>query len=144
MNPTLLRIMELGARGYTCSQILIRLALDQRDETNPALVRALAGLAYGCGNGRATCGVLTGGSCVLALCAGDREDAPSERLLSMMQELSDWFGDRVSAEYGGTACTAIVGDDGPQAARQICGALLADTHAKVMAILAANGIDPAG
>jgi hypothetical protein len=63
MDDTMIRMMRLAQKGFTCSQILLLLALEARGEQNPALVRAAAGLAYGCGTGKGSCGVLTGGSC---------------------------------------------------------------------------------
>ncbi len=141
MDDTMIRMMRLAQKGYTCSQILILLALEARDEQNPALVRAAAGLAYGCGTGKGSCGILTGGSCVLALFTGkgSDEEQESDKLMVMLQELSDWFSDHVRGQYGGIECQAIVGDEGPGAARQRCGAILAETYAKVIDILISNG-----
>jgi hypothetical protein len=136
-------MIQLAGKGYSCSQILILLALEARGEQNPALVRAAGGLAYGCGANKGSCGVLTGGSCVLALFAGkgSDEEQGSERLLAMLQELSDWFADRIGAQYGGIECQAIVGEEGPAASRQRCGNILLETYAKVMEILVSNGFD---
>jgi hypothetical protein len=145
MNDLMLRMLQLSQKGYSCSQILIRLILEARGEDNPALVRAMGGLAYGCGAGRTTCGTLTGACCALALYAGKGRDgeAPDDRLMLMLQDLSDWFWDRVGSTHGGMACEAIVGEAGPAAARQRCGVIVADTYAKLLEILAANGFDPA-
>jgi hypothetical protein len=78
MDDAMIRMMRLAQKGYTCSQILILLALEARAEENPSLVRAAAGLAYGCGTGKGSCGVLTGGSCVIALFAGKGSDEEQE------------------------------------------------------------------
>ena len=146
MDETLIRMMELGGKGYYCSQILITLALEERGESNPGLVRAMAGLAYGCGNSRATCGALTGGNCVLALYAGKGSDdeGESERLFAMMQELSDWFIEQAGERHGGISCESIVGEAGPEASRQICGSLVAETYNKAREILLSSGFDLAG
>ena len=146
MDDTMIRLMQLGGKGYYCSQILMSMALEERGEENPALVRAMAGLAYGCGSSQASCGALTGGSCVLALYAGKGADdeEQSELLLSMMQELADWFAEHVGSEHGGITCEAIVGEAGPDASRQTCGSLVGETFNKAMEILAANDFDPAG
>ena len=143
MDDTMLRMMRLAQKGYTCSQILILLALEAKGEQNPALVRAAAGLAYGCGTGKGSCGVLTGGSCVIALFAGkgSDEEQESEKFMMMLQDLSDWFSERVGGQYGGIECQAIVGEEGPASARQRCGGILAETYAKVVEILIANGFD---
>lgn len=145
MDDLMLRIMQLGHRGYVCSQIMVLLALDARGEANPGLVRALAGLAYGCGDGRGTCGTLTAGCCLLALLAREGEDDPSRptvRLAAMQQELVDWFEARAAAVGGSLTCNAIVGASGPAASQAACGGLVADTYRQVLAILAANGYDP--
>ena len=146
MDETLIRLMQLGGRGYNCSQIMIILALEERGESNPALVRAVSGLGYGCGAGQAACGVLTGGACILGLYAGkgDDEEVGSDRLMLMLQELTDWFVEQTGSKHIGITCEAIVGEAGPEASRQTCGALVAETFEKVMEILAANGFDPAG
>ncbi|PKN23887.1 MAG: hypothetical protein CVU64_23405, partial [Deltaproteobacteria bacterium HGW-Deltaproteobacteria-21] len=60
MDDTLIHMLRFAAKGYACSQIMVLLALDKCKLSNPGLVRAMAGLAYGCGNGAATCGILTG------------------------------------------------------------------------------------
>jgi hypothetical protein len=143
MDDTMIRMMRLAQKGYTCSQILILLALEARGEQNPTLVRAASGLAYGCGTGKGSCGVLTGGSCVIGLFAGkgSDEEQESEKFLLMLQNLSDWFFDHVGSQHGGIECQTIVGEEGPAAARQKCGAILAETYAKVMEILIYNGFD---
>jgi hypothetical protein len=143
MDETMIRILQMAHKGYSCSQIPILLALEARAEQNPALVRAAAGLAYGCGTCKGSCGVLTGGSCVLALFAGkgSDEEEESDGFMLMLQELSDWFSERVGGQYGGIECQAIVGDEGLTATRQRCGAILAETYTKVMDILISNGFD---
>ena len=144
MDDNLIRMLRLAAGGYACSQIIVQLGLDARGEENPALVRAMAGLAYGCGGGRASCGALTGGCCLLALYAGKGSDteAESDRLMLMLSELSEWFEAQVGGQYGGIICETITGEDGPAAARQRCGAIVGDTFNKVMEILTDNGFDP--
>ncbi len=144
ITDVMVRMLQLTQKGYGCSQILMRLFLEARSEDNPALVRSMAGLAYGCGAGRASCGTLTGACCVLALYAGKgADDEPgSERLMLMLQELSDWFDEHVGRPHGGIACERIVGAEGPAAARRRRGAIVADTYAKTLEILVANGFDP--
>lgn len=144
MDETLIRMLQLGQKGYTCSQIIILLGLDIRGESNPGLVRAMGGLAFGCGSGRGSCGVLTGGCCLLSLYAGkgSDEESPSDSLTLMLQELTDWFAARTGCEPNDMSCEAIAGDAGPADLRQRCGAIVADTYAKAMEILAANGFDP--
>ncbi len=144
MDDTLIRMLQLGKQGYTCSQIIILLGLEGRGEINPNLVRAMGGLAYGCGSGGGTCGTLTAGCCLLALYAGkgSAEETPSDRFDLMLQELNDWFSHYTGCSPNDLSCSSIVGEAGPAASRQRCGAIVADTYAKVMEILSFNGIDP--
>jgi Putative redox-active protein (C_GCAxxG_C_C) len=139
MDDLLIRMLRWSQKGYNCSQILFLQALEERGASNPELVRAVAGLAYGCGTGRATCGTLTGGCCLLAFLGGSDDQPAPEQLPVMLQELSDWFDTRIGQAQGGVACDAIVGDAGPTAARQTCGALISETYAKVMEILVEHG-----
>ena len=145
MDDTLIRMLKLGSEGYYCSQIMVILALEARGESNPTLVRAATGLAMGCGGLQGTCGVLTGAACIMGMFAGrgpdEREEDP--KLPLMLQELNDWFAQRVKPEYGDITCQAIVGEDGPQGARPRCGSILADTYAQTVRILAENGFDAA-
>ncbi len=142
MDDLMIRMMQYGQQGYSCSQILILLGLEARGCDNPGLVRSMAGLAYGCGSGGATCGALTGGCCLLAYMAADGDDSakPAADLPDMLQSLSDWFGQRAGQAHGDISCEAIVGEAGPAASRQTCGALVLETYGKVMAILAEAGI----
>lgn len=146
MDDTLLRMLQLSQQDYSCSQIIIQLGLDLRAETNPGLVRAMGGLAYGCGSGCGNCGVLTGGCCLLALYTGkgSDEETPSDRMALMLQELSNWFRQHTGCTPNDMSCDAIVGEAGPEASRQRCGTILHETYGKVMEILTANGIDPMG
>jgi hypothetical protein len=146
MDDILIRMLQLGQKGYNCSQIIMLLGLDARGEANPQLVRAMGGLAYGCGSGHGTCGVFTGGCCLLALYAGkgSDEEALSDRYDLMLQELNEWFASRTGCDQGDMSCDIIVGEAGPAASRQRCGTLVADTYAKIMEILTTNDIDPSG
>lgn len=144
MDDYLIQMLRLASAGYACSQIIVQLALDTREEDNPALVRSMAGLAYGCGGGQASCGALTGGCCMLALYAGKGsfDETESDQLPLMLAELNEWFETQVDARYGGIRCETITGEDGPAAARQRCGEIVGDTFAKAMEILTVHGIDP--
>ncbi|MBT8340145.1 MAG: C_GCAxxG_C_C family protein [Desulfatitalea sp.] len=142
MDELILRMMRWGRQGYGCSQILLLLGLEMRGEENAGLVRAMAGLAYGCGSGQTTCGALSGACCLLAYLAAGDSDAyrPAEQLPVLLQELTDWFDERVDAVHGGITCEAIVGEAGPAASRQTCGTLVAEAYAKVMEILGGHAM----
>jgi hypothetical protein len=146
MEDTMIRIMQLGQQGYTCSQIIVLLALELRGADNPDLVRAMGGLAYGCGSGYGSCGVLTGGCCMLALYAGkgSTHENPLDCFELMLQELNDWFHRHTGCAPDDMSCLAIVGEAGPAASRQRCGRILKNTCSKVIEILTTYGIDPLG
>ena len=142
MNELMLKVMRLASQGLYCSQVVMALALETRGEENPELLRSLAGLAFGCGDGRGTCGALSGAACVLGLYAGKAgpQDEESPRFAGMQEELADWF----AGEAGGAVtCEAIMGEAMARTPRQKCGELVAGAFAKVLEILAANGFDPA-
>jgi len=147
MDETLIEIAPLAAQGYCCSQILGLLALRAQGRENPELVRSLSGLCHGLGacreTGCGTCGILTGGACVLGLYFGKgrTEEQPRERADLAQAGFVDWFVERTRRQYGGSACADILGDDSgtPNLAR--CGALLAEAWAKLVELLAENGLD---
>jgi len=143
MDDMMLRVMRLGASGLYCSQIIMALALETRGEENPALVRSLAGLAFGCGTGQASCGVLSGGACVLALYAGKapgEEESPA--LMPLLQEFGEWFAANAGGENGGVTCAAILGEGTPRVTQQKCGELVAAAFGRILELLAAHGFDP--
>lgn len=49
MNPLMLELLPMVRQGYCCSQLLILLMLQARDQQNPDLVRAMQGLCHGIG-----------------------------------------------------------------------------------------------
>lgn len=51
-----LDILKLAHQGFCCSQIVLQLALDLQGQSNPGLIRAMAGLCHGFSGTRGTCG----------------------------------------------------------------------------------------
>jgi C_GCAxxG_C_C family probable redox protein len=142
MDKIRFRMMELKAKGFYCSQIMMLLALENQDKTNEDLVRSMAGLAFGVGIGSQACGALTGGACILALYAGkgtDEEDENSH-LNTMLQDLGDWFLETYGGTYGGVSCD-VISEDG-SLRNERCGAIVAETYVKTMEILLGNDFDP--
>ena len=94
------RIAELLLDGYTCGQILVKLALEAQGRDNPDLVRAMSGLALGMGQGF-NCGSLTGGCCVLGLYGGrsDENQPGHPRFDIMVEEFSGWFESEMTEKY---------------------------------------------
>ena len=128
MSQYLLDILPLAAKGYCCSQILALLSLSAQGSSNPGLVRALGGLCHGMGQCGLTCGVLTGGACVLShyLGKGADDESPSDKADLAISEFVDWFTAR-TAQYGGTTCADILGEcyqEKPDMSR--CGELIGE------------------
>ncbi len=142
MNEYDFDILRLGGQGYCCAQIVVLLALEMQGVENPGLVRAMAGLCNGCASNQCTCGVLTGGACLLAYYAakGSPEEQASDTLPLMLEELSEWFSGYAGERFGGITCDAIVPDGKPDQAR--CGGLLSDCYGQILRILVDNGFDP--
>ena len=140
----MIRVMRLASQGLYCSQIIMAMVLETRGMSNQALVRSMAGLAFGCGSGQASCGVLTGAACALALYTGKSgpDDEESPAFVPMLEELNEWFASEAGCQDGAVTCEAIMGPEASRAPQQKCGALVAKAYVKVMDLLAANGIDP--
>jgi len=136
------RVIELAEKKYNCSQIIIKLALEKEGKENPDLVRSVSGLGDGCGLLNETCGLMTGAACMLAWYAGKEsgDEAPSEMLLPMLQDLGNWFEEEIQGQFKSTRCRDIAGKMvGTSAGMQICGRLLLRTYAKSNEILEAYG-----
>lgn len=139
-----LELMRLSGAGYCCSQIMLLLGLEAMNRSNPDIVRAAQGLCHGLGDCAGPCGVLTGGACLLALHAGkglDDEDA-DERLPLLLSELTDWFRETATADFGGISCAEIIGNECGKPNPQRCGGLLVQTYARIQELLVENGLDP--
>jgi C_GCAxxG_C_C family probable redox protein len=140
MDDILFRMMELKAKGFYCSQIMMLLALDAQEKENPDLIRAMAGLAFGVGIGE-VCGALTGGACILSLYAGKGAEEDEEHfcLMSMLNHLGEWFRETYAGQYGGISCNTITEDGALRNER--CGAVVAATYQKVLELLVENDFD---
>ncbi len=143
MNEYDFDILHLAHQGYCCAQILLHMALDIQGTSNPGLIRAMSGLCHGVVGTEGACGALTGAACLIAYYGGKGaadEDA-DERLPLMLSELMDWFDQYCSSRFSGINCTDIVTDGQPDTT--VCGGLVSECFGQAMAILAANGYDPA-
>jgi C_GCAxxG_C_C family probable redox protein len=132
----LMRMLALKQQGFYCSQILLSMALQDRGESNPALIRAARALAGGLGFAGETCGALTGGACLLGLYAGkglsDEPDNP--RLDQMVQELVEWFKEEHGQNYGGIRCDDILAGE-PANMKSRCPNLVLTTYEKANDLL---------
>ena len=144
MNEDSLRMMELAMQGFQCSHILMLLALEAQGKQNPDLIRAMSGLVAGLGCGK-TCGVLTGGCCLLGLYAGKgtAEGHPDERLAEMLRRFVEWFEAEYTGRYGGIHCSEILADD-PRNRLTRCPSVLLESLQQLKSILKESGYDFAG
>jgi len=145
-------LLELGAKGYSCAQMLVIGALRLMGRENPDLVRAVAGLAQGVGCGE-LCGALSGGACLLSLYTGKGRDSemPHDKGTLLVSELTDWFANEL-CQGNGVACVAIINrilesveDCEPSDKRRICEIhcinMVAKVWEKCLELLRENGFD---
>lgn len=124
------RVQELGLQGRCCTQIMVRLALEERGEENEQMAEAVGALCLGMFSG-VGCGALAGGALAMWLLAGKPVDG------GLVAELVDWFRER----QGSTECDDILGGD-PAARLTKCPLIVADTYAEAHDLLDAQGLLP--
>ena len=124
------RVNELGLQGRCCTQIMVRLALEERGEENEQMAEAVGALCLGLFSGIG-CGALAGGALAMWLLAGKPVEG------DLVTELVDWFRER----QGTTDCDAILAGD-PSARVTRCPLIVADTYAEVRDLLDAHGLLP--
>lgn len=136
-------IIKLAHQGYCCAQIIVHMALDLQNESNPGLIRAMMGLCHGEVGTEGPCGAVSGAACLLAYYGGkgSATETGDERLPLMLSELSNWFSQYAGGRYGGINCLDIIGDGEPD--RSICAGLVGQCYGQVLAILSRYGYDPA-
>lgn len=139
MDDLAFKMFKLVNAGYCCTQIIVKLALDEEEKDNEDLLRALNGFCMGVGSAQKTCGVLTGGIAILGLYAGKGNDTeyPNEEYTGMVDEYTEWF----ESEFGSTECRDIIGVCSitdyttNQDYRLKCGDTLKKSYQKVLEIL---------
>ncbi len=145
MNDTAFRIYKLASSGFCCTQIMLKLALEDEEKENTDLIRALNGLCGGIGADNKTCGVLTGGISVIGLYAGKGEPTEyrKENFQAMLSEYIDWFQN----EFESTECRDIIGiqkitdDNGNVSYPVKCGDILIKSYEKVQQIIFKYGYE---
>lgn len=133
------RIFQMASGGFCCSQIMLKLTLEEEENENTDLIRAMSGLCNGVGSSQGICGVLTGGIGVLGLYAGKglANEYPKEGFGAMVDDFMDWFED----EFGARDCVDLIGvynfeDENRQEAYPVkCGDILAKSYMKITEIL---------
>jgi hypothetical protein len=133
MSDAAKEIFRLSSEGYCCSQIMVKMGLDAKQEENPELLDAVSGLCKGLYSGLC-CGTLTGAACLLALY--DKKNAASD----MIPKLVDWFETTYTSLYGGMDCEDIIGDD-PMTRFERCPKIMVETIEKCRELLAEFGYE---
>ena len=129
------RLLELSREGYSCTQIMLMIALESEEKSNPDLIRAIDGLSTGVGGSGGICGALTGGACFLAyfMAKGESDEIEHASYREAERELTEWFTD-YCALHGGTDCRTILkGDDHNRV--QVCPVIVRDTLEKCLELL---------
>ena len=141
MDDALFRMLELNGKGYCCSQIMFIMALDLQGKANPDLVRSMAGLCHGIGFSGNTCGVLSGGACLLSYYAGKGSDTEvvKQGFATMLTDLAYWFKQEIGVKFGGVTCAEIM-IHSPDRAE--CKDIVLASYAKVLELLIEHGFDP--
>lgn len=139
MDDMAFKLFKLVNAGYCCTQLMVKMALDEEEKENEDLLRALNGFCMGVGSTQKICGVLTGGIAILGLYAGKGNDIeyPKEEYSSMVDEYTEWF----ESEFKSTECRDIIGVCSVtdyttnQEYRLKCGDILVKSYEKVQEIL---------
>ena len=139
MDNIAFEMFKLVNAGYCCTQIMLKMALDEEEKENEDLLRAINGLCMGVGSTQKICGVLTGGISVMGLYAGKGNDReyPKVEYSSMVDEYTQWF----ESAFGSTECSDIIGvctitDYNTNLDYRLkCGDILVKSYQKVQEIL---------
>lgn len=140
MDDLAFKIFKLSTAGFCCTQVMLKLALDEEGTENNDLIRAVQGLCKGIGESQKTCGVLIGGIQILGLYAGkgNEKEYMKENFSHMIDEFCQWFEE----EFGSTECEQLIGltkfESGDQSYQVKCGDMLLKSYMKVYEILSDN------
>ncbi len=145
MNDLAFKLFKLSSSGFCCTQIMLKLALDEEGKENDDLLRAVRGLCKGIGGTQKTCGVLTGGLGILGLYGAKGKDTEYQKkdYSDMVREYMEWF----EGEFGSEECRDIIGDhsfagdEGESGYMVKCGDILLKGYGKIVEILTEHGYD---
>ncbi|MFA9466113.1 MAG: DVU_1555 family C-GCAxxG-C-C protein [Velocimicrobium sp.] len=143
MDDLMFQIFKLSSVGFCCTQIMMKLALDEEETENSDLIRVVNGLCNGIGGKQKTCGVLSGGIGILGLYAGKgtERDYANENFPHMMHDFYEWF----ESEFGKTECEQLIGltkfEAGNQSYQVKCGDILVKSYDKIREILSEYGYE---
>lgn len=129
------RMFQLATQGFCCSQIMLILGMEEQGKENPDLIKAMHGMCGGIGRAGRTCGVLTGGVCLIGLTYGKGTPTQSGhvKIHLMVNDFLEWFENT----HGSIDCDGILGhplDAGNEYPVQ-CGNIVSTAFSKVQEIL---------
>lgn len=133
MEKDIKRLHQKIHEGKCCTQVMVSMGLELKQESNPQLEQVAAALCQGIRSGL-TCGVLTGAAMMLYLF--DPEKAVSR----MIPELSQWFQEVYGEAYGGIDCDTMI-EKNPLNKPERCPAIMESTYRKAMELLEDEGFD---
>lgn len=141
MDELYMEMIDLSSKGYYCSQILMKIILDNEGKENSDLIRAMGGLIGGLGFNQNICGALSGGACVIGYFAskGEDDEIEDENLNVMIKELIDWFKEEGSNNKGINCSDILDGDFNNKT--HICPKLVLNTFEKIIEILSKYGYE---
>ncbi|WP_420806598.1 DVU_1555 family C-GCAxxG-C-C protein [Clostridium autoethanogenum] len=145
INDTAFRIYKLASSGFCCTQIMLKLALEDEEKEKTDLIKALNGLCGGLGSSEKVCGILTGGIAVIGLYAGKGEPREyyGENFQPMLSEYIDWFKEK----FESTECRDIIGiqkitdENGNINYPVKCGDVLLKSYEKIQQIICKYGYE---
>lgn len=139
MNDTSFRIYKLASQGFCCTQIMLKMILEDEKRENISLIKAVNGLCGGLGFSKRTCGVLTGGICILGLYAGKGEpqEQKNDNLMKMAKEYLDWFENEFeSLDCGDIIGVHVISDENGNINYPVkCGNIILKSYEKVQQVL---------
>ncbi|MDN5352724.1 MAG: hypothetical protein PWQ12_1645 [Clostridiales bacterium] len=144
MDDTSFKLFKLTTAGFCCTQMMLKMALNEEGIDNPDLIRASNGLCQGIGGLQKTCGVLIGGIQIIGLYTGkgiDTEFAKPE-FSEMIQEWIEWF----EAAFESTECVDLIGitsfEDPKNGDYQMkCGEILSNGYEQIRILLENHGYE---
>lgn len=145
MNELGFRSFQLTASGFCCSQIILKMALDDEETENADLLRAVRGMCNGLGGTQKSCGILTGALCIIGLYAanGREGEYPDVAYGTIVKNFMEWF----EAQFGSTECCDIIGvqqftDENTNQDYMVkCGDILGESYLKVRELLEEQGYE---
>lgn len=145
MDDLQFKIFQLASDDYCCTQMILKMALDQEDKENIDLLKAANAFCGGVAFTGGICGVITGAVSVFGLYAGKgrADEYCSDNLETMSKHFINWF----EIKYGSKNCRDIINSDFLEAEScernypTKCGTIVEKGFIKIWDILEENGYE---